>query len=183
VTTGEETRNATDARPCKSCGAEIAPKADRCECGAFAPGNSVSLLAGREGALAHEFVAGVEQSKVEIEEWIGDGPGSEDRFAGARLSAAVALTRLRLAGRLLDTIGMFDGRGRPRPAAATLETANAAFLMHLEKLGLTPTGAIKLREKHAPTADDFLSRAAEVAAKKRRARAVDQDPKYGDAPR
>jgi hypothetical protein len=165
-----------DPVECPRCGVEIDADANRCgACGAWAPGNPGTASSLVRMDRARVFVRELEAAKDEIETWVSDGPGSEPRFAGARLSAATALARMTLAGKLLDEIGYFDGRGRPRPAAVTLESANNAFLMHLEKLGLTPTGAAKLAQKPTATdATDYLHRVArEAEADRRRARAKD----------
>jgi hypothetical protein len=181
VTTSPETSNPTseaETVTCPRCGEDVTVGLQQCpSCASFVPGNTAAtlLLHGGRAATSPVFRAAVETNLAEIEAWVGDGPGSEDRFAGARLSAAIALTRVTLAGRLLDQIGMFDNRGKPRPALAVLESANNAFLMHLEKLGLTPTGAAKLAQKPTATdATDYLHRVArEAEADRARRRAKD----------
>jgi hypothetical protein len=80
----------------------------------------------------------------EIEHTLGNGPGSEPRFAIARQSCARALARVRLLEAWLEDRGLLDSKGRPRPSTRLLADAHSALLLHLQALGMTPISAARL---------------------------------------
>ncbi len=141
-------------RTCARCGrSEPDLAVGQCpSCKGFLPGNQEgrTFEQGNDASLVHgakagaDLVQATESALVEIEAAVGDGPGSEPRFALARASAARALARVRLLEEYLDRVGILDSKGRPRPSTKLLEQAHAGFLKHLEAFGMTPASAARL---------------------------------------
>jgi hypothetical protein len=133
--------------PCPRCGHPNPAGTGQCEsCRTFLPGNKLSVGVRRTHG-ATKGIALLEATDAAMEaivEALGDGPGSEPRYAVARYSAARALARMRLLEDFLSLRGLLDSKGRPRPASKLLSEAHGALLKHLDALGLTPMAASRL---------------------------------------
>jgi hypothetical protein len=107
------------------------------------PSNRLALVHGaRQGSALTISTA---DALAEVEQLLGDGPGSQPRYSLAREGAASALARVRLFGAWLERNGWLDGRSKPRTAAINqLERAEASLLHYLKELGCTPSAAARL---------------------------------------